>query len=61
MNYDVLALAIIMQAVDDYRECRRNHISTTALENFFKGSWCAFLLGNMKVTGEDILLVLESE
>ena len=61
MNYSGLALAIIWQAAEDYREKKKEGRSTAAEEKFFKSEWCDFLLQNVKITGNDILRRLERE
>ena len=61
MNYNILSMAIIWQAAEDYREKKSIGLSTEEEEEFFKGEWCSYLLQNMKITGEDILRKLEEE
>jgi hypothetical protein len=61
MNYNILAMGIILQAMEDYRTAKKEQKSTLELENFFMGEWCEFLLCNMKITGKDILTFLERE
>lgn len=74
MNYGFkeIGLAIIEQAVKDYRMLKRKGvsklvfntggiISKSEIENFFHSEWCDFLLQNMKLTGEDILDYLDIE
>ena len=60
-TYKMLSFAIIDQAIQDYRMRKAEGLSTTELENFFKSEWCDFLLLNLKLTGLDILMQLESE
>ena len=60
-NYKMLSFAIIDQAVQDYRMLKAEGLSTLELEKFFKSEWCDWLLLNMKLTGLDILMQLESE
>ena len=65
-----LACAIILRAVEDYRlllkddvdEIHYNdgsRISKTEIERFFRSPWCEFLLGEMHITGEEILKHLQ--
>ncbi len=61
MNYNALSMAIIWQAVKDYRFKKENGKSTVAEEKFFSSKWCDFLLLNTRVTGKDILRQLEEE
>ena len=61
MNYSYLSMAIIWQAVEDYRENKRWGRSTVNEEEFLKSTWCSFLLQNMKITGEYILRRLKEE
>lgn len=58
--WNELALAIIEQAVVDYREKREKRHPTNHIERFFKSEWCDFLLQNMDLTGEDILKYLKN-
>lgn len=60
-NYKGLAFAIILQAVEDYRLPKEFGCDTSKIEEFFKSDWCDQLLLNLKLTGKDILTVLESE
>jgi hypothetical protein len=54
MAYNRLAVAIIKQAVEDYRgtNCETERKS---IEKFFNSDWCDGLLGNTNLTGRDIL------
>lgn len=61
MNYNILSMAIIWQAAEDYREKKMFGLPTDEEEEFFKGDWCAYLLQNMNITGTDILKRLEEE
>ena len=60
-NYKMLSFAIIDQAIQDYRKLKSEGLSTIEVEKFFKSEWCDWLLLNMKLTGLDILMQLESE
>ena len=60
MSYQDLAYAVVEQAVEDYKECRRNHRSVYEVVTFFKSEWCNLLLKNTPFNGEEILAVLES-
>ena len=57
----MLSFAIIDQAIQDYRKLKSEGLPTIEVEKFFKSEWCDFLLLNMKLTGLDILMQLESE
>ena len=68
-NFNELALSIIEKAVNDYKLLLElnvkeidffdeGRISKAELEDFFRSEWCDFLLGNMRLTGEDILRYL---
>lgn len=59
MGYKDLAYAIVLQAVEDYRECRFLGKSTTKLERFFKSKWCDTLLCDCEFNGEMILDYLQ--
>jgi hypothetical protein len=54
-----LGFAIITQAVEDYKEYKRNGYPTDEIEEFLLSEWCNVLLENMKLTGEDILRFLQ--
>jgi hypothetical protein len=58
--WNELALAIIEQAVADYRERKLMGYPTAHLERFFNGEWCDFLLQNMELSGQDILKYLKT-
>ena len=58
--WNELALAIIEQAVKDYREKREKRHPTNHIERFFESEWCDFLLQNMDLTGKDILKYLKT-
>lgn len=73
-NAKTLCSAVLLQAIRDYRELRKNgseHIKTKnqgefsigELESFFRGDWCRFLCraANLRVSGPSILRKLESE
>lgn len=62
-TYKGLAFAIIMQAVEDYRFCKEFGLieELKEVEDFFRSAWCDQLLLNLKLTGNDILTVLENE
>ena len=55
-----LAIAIIEQAIDDYKEKKALHHPTNHIERFFKSEWCDYLLQNVTITGEDILNYLKT-
>lgn len=72
MIFDELAFSIVERAVDDYKLLKRlklekldfydeGSISKRELEKFFRSEWCDFLLGNMRITGKDILRFLNRE
>lgn len=61
MNYNILSMAIIWQAAEDYREKKTLGMPTDDEEEFFKSDWCNWLLQNMKITGEYILKRLQEE
>jgi hypothetical protein len=52
-----------MQAVEDYRFCKEFGLieELKEVEDFFRSAWCDQLLLNLKLTGNDILTVLENE
>ena len=56
--YDMLAFAIIQQAVEDYKYCKENQLPTKRIEEFLKSTWCDTLLQNMRLSGDDILMYL---
>ena len=71
-NFKELALSIIEKAVTDYKLLLElnvkeidffdeGRISKIELEEFFRSEWCDFLLGNMRITGKDILRFLNRE
>ena len=71
-NFNEIALSIVEKAVNDYKLLKKlgateiylkdeGNIFITELEYFFRSEWCDFLLGNMKLTGEDILRYLNRE
>lgn len=63
-NMNVLAFAIILQAIEDYRTAKKEFApdeEIEELEEFFTGEWCEFLLTNTKVTGREILELLKNE
>ena len=71
-NFNEIALSIVEKAVNDYKLLKKlgtteiylkdeGNIFITELEYFFHSEWCDFLLGNMKLTGEDILRYLNRE
>ena len=55
-----LAIAIIEQAIDDYKEEKALHHPTNHIERFFKSEWCDYLLQSVTITGEDILNYLKT-
>ena len=59
MAYSDLALAIVTQAVEDYKERKAEGRSLHSLREFFEGQWCATLLTGSILTGQDILSALE--
>ena len=71
--YSLLALAILRQAANDYRELRTGtgpqiltpdvECSTHELESFFNGEYCAGILAFLKSgkSGQDFLRLLRSE
>jgi hypothetical protein len=63
MDYKGLAIAIIVQAVEDYRFAKEFHMEAELeeVEGFFNSDWCDQLLFNMRLTGRDILAFLERE
>ena len=71
-NYNRLALAILIAAVEDYKFLKELGEETYYLDDdvrigkkeirkFFLSNWCDDLLQNMSLTGRDILTYLESE
>lgn len=60
MSYQDLALAIVEQAVEDYKECKAAGRYTGHIAKFFKSDWCRILLMNTPYDGNEILEVLES-
>lgn len=61
MEYKALALAIIIKAIDDYREAKEWNRPTDEIEEFFESEWCTNLLQNLALTGKDILEYLRNE
>lgn len=72
MPFKELALSIITTAVDDYKllkdtGCNKmiltdgTIVSIDELEDFFLSEWCDFLLGELHLTGQDILNFLNRE
>ncbi len=61
MEYKQLAFAIILQAIDDYRENKEWNRPNDEVEEFFESQWCTALLQNLKLTGKDILEHLRNE
>lgn len=61
MEYKQLAFAIILQAIDDYRENKEWNRPNDEVEEFFESKWCNALLQNLKLTGKDILEHLRKE
>ena len=71
-NMNELGFSIIEKAIQDYRLLKKfevetrlvdnkDRISKCEIEDFFHSDWCDFLLGNMRITGEDILDYLNRE
>lgn len=67
--FDDLAFSIVLQAIDDYRLMKHlgivkmkdedgQVISKKEIAEFFNSDWCDSLLGDMNVTGKDILRIL---
>ena len=67
-----LALSVIITAVYDYIRLKNNDATKMALtdgsciakdelEDFFRSEWCDFLLGELRLTGTDILNFLNRE
>lgn len=61
MEYKSLAFAIILQAIDDFRENKEWNRPNDEVEEFFESEWCDALLRNIKLTGKDILHHLRNE
>lgn len=53
--YEVLVLAILEQAISDYRYLRKRGLSTQEVEDFFLSDWCDELTTNLKLDGKAIL------
>ena len=66
-----LAMAIVIQAVEDWRKLREAGVDTLStdggkialweIKRFLKGKFCGVLLGSTDITGSDILKRLEAE
>jgi hypothetical protein len=52
--YNDLALAIVIQAIDDYKDRKNEGKTVSHLVKFFKSDWCKSLLVNCSITGEVI-------
>lgn len=61
MGYQALACAIVEQAVEDYRNCKKDGYMARYIGKFFTSKWCAILLEDTNVHGEDILMYLQNE
>jgi hypothetical protein len=56
-----LALAIVQQAVIDYRKNKAQGKSVSQISKFFKSDWCDFLLIGTSLSGEGILRQLKKQ
>lgn len=71
-SFKNLAFTIVEKAVNDYKLLKKlgvtrivteheGTISKSEIEDLFHSGWCDYLLQNMKLTGEDILIYLNRE
>ena len=66
--YEHLAKSIVIQAIEDYRECltygyikhlSKNKYNTKEIEKFFKSDWFYILSGGLN--GEHLILILQEQ